>query len=67
MSVWDTLKEEQKLEEANARTWPFGEKAEKEIDTHGELPNYERNTAKFARLHIFRKLVSCLCDAWIML
>lgn len=33
LSVWDTLKEEKKWEEANcerntARTWPFGEKAE---------------------------------------
>jgi len=41
--------------EANTRTWPFGEKAEKEIDTHGELPHYER------------KLVICLCDTRIML
>ena len=48
--MWDTLKEEEKLEEANTRTWPFGEKAEKEIDRHGELPHYER------------KLVICLCD-----
>ena len=46
LSAWDTLKEEKKLEEANTRIWPFGEKAEKERDTHGELPNYYSIFAK---------------------